>query len=48
LRLIPDAIIQETIAQFRAGGKVGGHDRADLHFQALKRVLDRSASDYAS
>ena len=48
LRLIPDAIIQETIAQFRAGGKVGGHDRADLHFAALKRVLDRSASDYAS
>jgi hypothetical protein len=27
---------------------VGGRDRADLHFDALKRVLDRSHSDYAS
>jgi ribulose-5-phosphate 4-epimerase/fuculose-1-phosphate aldolase len=48
LRLIPDAVIQKTIAQFMAGGKVGGRDRAALHFEALKRVLDRSASDYAS
>lgn len=48
IQLIPDAIIQKTIAQFMAGGRVGGRDRADLHFEALKRVLDRSASDYAS
>jgi ribulose-5-phosphate 4-epimerase/fuculose-1-phosphate aldolase len=48
LRLIPDAIIQKTMAQFEAGGSVGGRDRADLHFDALKRVLDRSNSDYAS
>jgi ribulose-5-phosphate 4-epimerase/fuculose-1-phosphate aldolase len=48
LRLIPDAIIQKTIEQFDAGGSVGGRDRADLHFDALKRVLDRSKSDYAS
>jgi ribulose-5-phosphate 4-epimerase/fuculose-1-phosphate aldolase len=48
LRLIPESIIQKTIAQFLAGGRVGGEDRADLHFNALKRVLDRSHSDYAS
>ncbi len=48
LQLIPDAVIQKTIAQFMAGGRVGGRDRAELHFEALKRVLDRSASDYAS
>ena len=48
LRVIPDAVIQKTIAQYMAGGKVGGQDRAELHFAALKRMLDRSASDYAS
>ena len=48
LRLIPDAIIDKTIAQFLAGGAVGGRDRAELHFEALKRVLDRANSDYAS
>jgi len=48
LRLIPEPIIQKTIEQFAAGTTVGGHDRAALHFDALKRVLDRSKSDYAS
>jgi ribulose-5-phosphate 4-epimerase/fuculose-1-phosphate aldolase len=48
LRLIPEAVIRKTVAQFGAGAAVGGRDRADLHFDALKRVLDRSASDYAS
>ena len=48
LQLIPDAVIQKTIAQFMVGGRVGGRDRAELHFEALKRVLDRGASDYAS
>ena len=48
LRLISEPVIQKTVAQFNAGGLVGGRDRADLHFEALKRVLDRGASDYAS
>jgi ribulose-5-phosphate 4-epimerase/fuculose-1-phosphate aldolase len=48
LRPIPEAIIQKTLAQFGAGASVGGRDRAELHFDALKRVLDRSNSDYAS
>lgn len=48
LQVIPEAIIKMTVAQFSAGGSVGGRDRAELHFEALKRVLDRSDSDYAS
>jgi ribulose-5-phosphate 4-epimerase/fuculose-1-phosphate aldolase len=48
LRLISEPVIQKTVAQFNAGGLVGGRDRADLHFDALKRVLGRADSDYAS
>jgi ribulose-5-phosphate 4-epimerase/fuculose-1-phosphate aldolase len=48
LQRIPKATIKKTIAQFMAGGAVGGRDRSELHFDALKRVLDRSHSDYAS
>jgi ribulose-5-phosphate 4-epimerase/fuculose-1-phosphate aldolase len=48
LRLIPESVIKTTVAQFGAGGTVGGRDRAELHFEALKRVLDRGDSDYAS
>jgi ribulose-5-phosphate 4-epimerase/fuculose-1-phosphate aldolase len=48
LRLIPETTIKMTVAQFGAGATVGGRDRADLHFDALKRVLDRAKSDYAS
>jgi ribulose-5-phosphate 4-epimerase/fuculose-1-phosphate aldolase len=48
LRLIPESVVKMTVAQFGSCGKVGGRDRADLHFEALKRVLDRSHSDYAS
>jgi ribulose-5-phosphate 4-epimerase/fuculose-1-phosphate aldolase len=48
LRLIPEPIVKRTVAQFEAGGSVGGRDRSELHFDALKRVLDRSASDYAT
>ena len=48
LKLIPEPVIKKTIAQFGAGATVGGKDRAELHFEALKRVLDRSASDYAT
>jgi ribulose-5-phosphate 4-epimerase/fuculose-1-phosphate aldolase len=48
LRLIPEPVVKMTIAQFAAGSTVGGRDRAELHFDALKRVLDRAQSDYAS
>jgi ribulose-5-phosphate 4-epimerase/fuculose-1-phosphate aldolase len=48
LRVIPDAIVRATVAQFQAGALVGGRRRADLHFAALKRLLDRSEPDYAT
>jgi ribulose-5-phosphate 4-epimerase/fuculose-1-phosphate aldolase len=48
LRLIPEPVVRATAAQFKSGGMVGGRDRADLHFDALKRTLDRSQADYAS
>jgi ribulose-5-phosphate 4-epimerase/fuculose-1-phosphate aldolase len=48
LRLIPEPVIKATAAQFRSGSTVGGRDRAELHFDALKRMLDRVSPDYAS
>jgi len=48
LRLIPEPVVKSTAAQFSSGGSVGGRNRADLHFDALKRLLDRSNADYAS
>jgi ribulose-5-phosphate 4-epimerase/fuculose-1-phosphate aldolase len=48
LRLIPPAVVEATAAQFQSGSTVGGRERADLHFDALKRMLDRTSPDYAS
>jgi ribulose-5-phosphate 4-epimerase/fuculose-1-phosphate aldolase len=48
LRPIPEPIVRMTVAQFAGCTTVGGRERTELHFEALKRVLDRSASDYAS
>jgi ribulose-5-phosphate 4-epimerase/fuculose-1-phosphate aldolase len=48
LQLIPEAVIKKTVEQFSSGGAVGGRDRSDLHFDALKRVLERNHSDYAN
>lgn len=48
LRLIPEPVIKKTMAQFALCTTVGGRDRAELHFEALTRVLDRGAADYAS
>jgi ribulose-5-phosphate 4-epimerase/fuculose-1-phosphate aldolase len=48
LHLLPEPVVQATVAQFRAGTSVGGQDRAELHFNALKRQLDRSEPDYAN
>lgn len=47
LRLVPDAIVETTAAQFRSGACVGGAKRSDLHFDALKRMLDRTSPDYS-
>jgi len=48
LRPVDERIVRATVAQFGAGGTVGGRDRAELHFEALKRLLDRTHADYAS
>lgn len=48
LRVLSAPVVEATVGQFRAGTSVGGEDRAELHFQALKRLLDRSEPDYAN
>ncbi len=48
LRVIPDDIVKRTGVQLQTGSSVAGRDRVDLHFDALKRVLDRAGMDYAS
>ena len=48
LRIVPETVVRETRQQFRAGTAVGGRDRTELHFAALKRLLDRNEPDYAS
>jgi ribulose-5-phosphate 4-epimerase/fuculose-1-phosphate aldolase len=47
LRPVPDDVVRATAAQFKSGSTVGGRDRAQLHFEALKRMLDRTSPDYA-
>src|SRR5579871_850772 len=48
LRPVAEPIVRATLAQFSKGSDVGGRDRAELHFEALKRLLDRQQADYAS
>jgi ribulose-5-phosphate 4-epimerase/fuculose-1-phosphate aldolase len=48
LHVLPQSLIEATAAQFRSGDKVGGAERTELHFQALKRMLDRTEADYAN
>jgi ribulose-5-phosphate 4-epimerase/fuculose-1-phosphate aldolase len=47
LHIVPQPIVEATAAQFRACTEVGGVGRSELHFEALKRLLDRSEADYA-
>ncbi len=47
LRIVPDHVRRRTAQQFTASAKVDGKDRIDLHFSALKRMLDRREADYA-
>jgi ribulose-5-phosphate 4-epimerase/fuculose-1-phosphate aldolase len=46
LRLLSEAVVRATREQFRTGTSVGDQDRAELHFAALKRLLDRTEPDY--
>ena len=47
LRRLPAPLVQVTAAQFAVSERVGGLERTQLHFEALKRWLDRSDADYA-
>ncbi len=46
LRRIPDAVVAATASQIKVGSQVDGAERHDLHFAALKRMLDRLNGDY--
>lgn len=48
LRKVPEPIVSATAAQFKVCADVGGETRTDLHFEALKRLLDRTEADYAN
>jgi len=48
LGVLPEPVVRSTLEQFAHCGSVGGQDRAQLHFEALKRMLDRQLADYAS
>ena len=47
LKQIPQEIVGATVAQYATGSAVGGEGRPALHFAAMKRLLDRTAPDYA-
>jgi ribulose-5-phosphate 4-epimerase/fuculose-1-phosphate aldolase len=47
LRILPDEVVRRTRAQFDEAERVDDMARVDLHFAALKRILDRSEPDYA-
>ncbi len=47
LHLLPESVVTATAAQFRATTAVDGQSRPRLHFEALKRLLDRTEADYA-
>lgn len=46
LRPIEPEILAHTLVQYRASETVDGANRVELHFAALKRMLDRREPDY--
>mgnify|MGYP006280663849 CR=1 FL=1 len=48
LRLVPEPALSQTVQHYKMSEKVDGRVRSDLHFAALKRMLDRQGSDYAT
>lgn len=48
LAVLPEPVVRATLEQFAHCGSVAGQDRTQLHFEALKRMLDRQLADYAS
>ena len=48
LKIVEQAVIDRLCVQFKESEKVGDVTRTDLHFDALKRLLDRREPDYAT
>ncbi|MDE2306431.1 MAG: aldolase [Gammaproteobacteria bacterium] len=48
LRTIPETLARSTAEQLKQGLLVDGRARPELHFSALKRLLDRNEPDYAT
>ncbi len=47
LAYLPEAVVQETVAQFSGKApRYGDKSNAEWHFAALKRILDRKEPDY--
>lgn len=46
LRLVGEPVLGRTVRQYTTSAKVEGLDRIELHFAALKRMLDRQGTDY--
>ncbi|MEI6643167.1 MAG: aldolase [Novosphingobium sp.] len=47
LRSVPEPVLSHTVEQYTTSAEVEGLDRIELHFAALKRMLDRREPDYA-
>ena len=46
LKFLPEDVVEKTFAQYRKGEKYGGRSSYHWHFDALKRILDKSEPDY--
>ena len=46
LKVLPDAVVQQTHKVFGRGKRYGEKSNAQHHFDALKRMLDRKDPDY--
>ena len=46
LKFLPQEVIDATFAAYRKGEKYGGRSPYEWHFNALKRMLDKSEPDY--
>jgi ribulose-5-phosphate 4-epimerase/fuculose-1-phosphate aldolase len=46
LKMLPQKVVDQTLAEFRSSRTYGGKKPAVWHFEALKRILDRKEPDY--
>jgi ribulose-5-phosphate 4-epimerase/fuculose-1-phosphate aldolase len=46
LKMLPQAVQDATIQEYKSSHQYGGKPNAEWHFAALKRMLDRREPDY--